>query len=57
MNRWTFLTLVALLLAPLHIQVDPREWTNLAAKPEHAETLAKLKKLAAEHRAKFWKEP
>ena len=34
-----------------------REWTNLADKPEHAETLAKLKKLAAEHRAKLWKEP
>jgi uncharacterized sulfatase len=36
------------------IQADPREWTNLAGKPEHADTLAKLKKLAAEHRQKFW---
>lgn len=36
------------------IQSDPREWTNLADKPEYAATLAKLKKLAAEHRAKFW---
>ncbi len=37
------------------IQADPREWTNLAAKPEHAETLAKLKQLAAEHCQRFWK--
>lgn len=37
------------------IQADPREWINLAAQPEHAETLAKLKKLAAEHRRRFWK--
>jgi uncharacterized sulfatase len=37
------------------IQADPREWTNLADKPEHAATLAKVQKLAAEHRQKFWK--
>ena len=37
------------------IQADPREWTNLAAKPEHAETLVKMKKLAEAHRQKFWK--
>jgi uncharacterized sulfatase len=36
-------------------QTDPREWNNLAEKPDHAKTLAKLKKLAAEHRQKFWK--
>jgi uncharacterized sulfatase len=36
------------------IQADPREWTNLAGQAEHAETLAKVKKLAAEHQAKFW---
>jgi len=38
------------------IQADPREWTNLAGQAEHAETLAKMKKLAAEHQAKFWKQ-
>jgi len=37
------------------IQADPREWTNLASRPEHAATLATLKKLAAEYRQKFWK--
>jgi uncharacterized sulfatase len=37
------------------IQADPREWTNLAAKPEHAETLVKMKKQAEAHRQKFWK--
>ena len=39
------------------IQADPREWTNLAGQAEHAETLAKMKKLAAEHQAKFWRQP
>jgi arylsulfatase A-like enzyme len=37
------------------LQVDPREWTNLVAKPEHAETMVKMKKLATAHRQKFWK--
>jgi iduronate 2-sulfatase len=37
------------------IQADPREWHNLADKPEHAATLTKMQKLAAEHRQKFWK--
>jgi uncharacterized sulfatase len=38
-------------------QADPREWTNLAARPEHGETLAELKKRAADHRAKYWSQP
>jgi hypothetical protein len=37
------------------LQADPREWTNLAARPEHAATLAEMQKLATEHRRKFWK--
>ena len=37
------------------IQADPREWTNLAGAPEHAATLAALRKLAVEHRQKFWR--
>jgi uncharacterized sulfatase len=37
------------------IQADPREWVNLAGKPEHAETLARMKKLAADHRQRFWR--
>lgn len=37
------------------IQADPREWRNLADKPEHAATLATMRRLAAEHRQKFWK--
>jgi uncharacterized sulfatase len=37
------------------IQADPREWNNLAESSEHAETLAKMKKSAAEHKEKFWK--
>lgn len=36
------------------LQADPREWTNLAGEPAHAGTLAKMRKLAAEHRQKFW---
>ena len=39
------------------LQADPREWTNLATRPEHSETLAELKKLAADHRAKYWSQP
>ena len=39
------------------LQADPREWTNLAIRPEHSETLAELKKLAADHRAKYWSQP
>jgi hypothetical protein len=34
-----------------------RKLTNLADKPEHAEMLAKLKKLATEHRRKYWRAP
>ena len=37
------------------LQADPREWTNLADKPEYAAMVAESKKLAAEHRQKFWK--
>jgi hypothetical protein len=37
------------------LQADPREWANLADKPEYAALVAKSKKLAAEHRQKFWK--
>ena len=37
------------------IQADPREWNNLAGKPEYTDTLAKMKKLATEHRLIFWK--
>jgi uncharacterized sulfatase len=37
------------------LQADPREWSNLASRPEHAETLTKMKKLAAQHRQKFWR--
>jgi uncharacterized sulfatase len=37
------------------LQADPHEWTNLSAKPEHAATLATMRKLAAEHRQTFWK--
>jgi len=36
------------------LQADPREWTNLASSPDHAETLARMKMLAAQHRQKFW---
>jgi arylsulfatase A-like enzyme len=36
------------------VQADPREWTNLADEPEHAATLAILKKLASDHRQRFW---
>lgn len=34
---------------------DPREWNNLAKQRDQAGTLVRLKKLAAEHRQKFWK--
>lgn len=37
------------------IQADPREWNNLAVKPEHAAALARLKKLASDHRQAFWR--
>jgi arylsulfatase A-like enzyme len=37
------------------IQADPCEWRNLADKPEHAATLATVRRLAAEHRQKSWK--
>ncbi len=37
------------------IQADPREWTNLAGKPEHAATLARLQALAEDHRKRLWK--
>ena len=37
------------------IQTDPREWTNLTASPEHAETLAEMQKMAEEHRRKYWR--
>ena len=37
------------------IQADPKEWTNLAANAFHADALARLKKLAGEHRKAFWK--
>ncbi len=39
------------------IQADPREWTDLAGQAEHAERLAKMRKLAAEHQAEFWRQP
>jgi uncharacterized sulfatase len=39
------------------IQVDPREWTDLAARPEHAGNLAELRRLAADHRAEYWGQP
>jgi uncharacterized sulfatase len=37
------------------IQADPREWSNLAGRPEHTATLATVRRLAEEHRQKFWK--
>lgn len=37
------------------LKADPREWTDLASRPEHAETLTKMKKLAAQHRQRFWR--
>ncbi len=37
------------------IQADPREWTNLAGEARHAEALAAMRKLAAEHRREFWR--
>lgn len=36
------------------LQADPREWTNLASSPDHAEILASMKMLATQHRHKFW---
>lgn len=36
------------------LQADPREWTDLAGIPQHAGALAAMRKLAAEHRKKFW---
>jgi len=37
------------------LQADPREWSDLAGAPEHAATLDALRRLAAEHRRKFWR--
>jgi uncharacterized sulfatase len=37
------------------LQADPREWTNLAANPEHAPTLARMQALAEAHRQRLWK--
>jgi len=36
------------------LATDPAEWTNLAARAEQAPTLERLRRLAEEHRAKFW---
>jgi uncharacterized sulfatase len=38
------------------LQVDPREWTNAAQRPELAETLAAMQRLARAHRLAFWSE-
>jgi iduronate 2-sulfatase len=40
-----------------NIRDDPYEWTDLAARPEHAGNLAELRRLAADHRAKYWRQP
>ncbi|MFZ5831229.1 MAG: sulfatase [Planctomycetota bacterium] len=37
------------------LKTDPHEWKNLAEDAAHAEALARLRSLAKEHRAKFWK--
>ena len=36
---------------------EPREWNNLASKPEHRATLEQMQKLARAHRQNFWTDP